>query len=82
MMTSRSTHVADIISFFLVAKKYSILYMYHIFFFIHLLVNIHVLAIVNTGVHVSFETMFSSGYAHICPGAALLYPMVALFLAF
>ena len=56
--------------------------MYHIFFFIHLLVNIHVLAIVNTGVHVSFETMFSSGYAHICPGAALLYPMVALFLAF
>ena len=73
MLISRSIHVAanGIISFFLMAEKYSIVYMYNIFF-IHSSVDghlgcFHVLAIVNsaamnTGVHVSFQSMFSSRY--------------------
>ena len=57
--------------FLFMAKYYSIVYMYHSFF-IHSSVNghlsrFHVLAIVNstavnTGIHVSFEILVSSGY--------------------
>ena len=64
MTTSRSIHVVakGIISFFFVAERYSVVYIYHIFF-THLSGNghldrIHVLAIisssaVNIRVHVS-----------------------------
>ena len=72
MTLSRSIHVAanGIISFFLMAEQYSIVYMHHTL--IHSYVNghlgcSHVLAIlnsaaVNIGVHVSFQTMFFSAY--------------------
>ena len=65
MIISSSIHVGanGIISFFLMAEQYSIVYIHHIFF-IHLsvdgrLVGFHVLAIVNIavmniGLHVSF----------------------------
>ena len=62
----------------------SIVYMYHNFF-IHSSVNghlgcFHILAIVNSaavnsGVHVSFSTLVSSGYM---PGVGLLCHMVVL----
>ena len=62
--------------------------MHHIFF-IYSSVNghlgcFHVLAIVNsaamnTGVHVSFQIIFSPG---VCPGVGLLDHMVTLFLVF
>ena len=71
MIISRSIHVAanGVISSFLMAEKYSIVYIYHIFF-IHSSVNghlgcFHVLAIinsaaVNTRVPISFQiTVFS-----------------------
>ena len=73
MTIPRSIHVAanDIILFFLLAGEYSIVYIYHIFF-IHSSVDGHLgcfqdLAIVNsaamnTEVHVSFRTVFFSGY--------------------
>ena len=73
MTISRSIHVTanDIISFFLMAEQYSVVYMYHIFF-IHSSIDgylgcFHVLAVVNsasmnTGLHVSFWSMFFSGY--------------------
>ena len=73
MTISRSIHDAanGIISFFLMAEWYSIVYIYHIFF-IHSSVNghlgcFHVLAIVssaavNTWVYVSFQIRVLSGY--------------------
>ena len=72
MTISRFIHVAanGIISF-LTAEYYSIVCMYHIFF-IHFSVDghlgyFHVLTVVNSavmniGVHVSFQIMFSSRY--------------------
>ena len=73
MIISRSIHVAanGIISFFSVAKYYSIVYMYHSFF-IHSSVSgrlgcFHVLAIINSvavniGVTASFEIVVFSAY--------------------
>ena len=69
---SRSIHVAaNGISLSLMAKQYSIVYMYHVFF-IHSSVDehlgcFHVLAIVDSasvsiGIHVSLWAMFFSGY--------------------
>ena len=68
MTDSRSIHISinDFVSFFLVAEKYSIIYMYHIFIYSSVdghLGCFHVLAIVNSaavnpGVHVSFELWF------------------------
>ena len=71
-IVSRSVHVAanGIISFFLMVEYYSIVYIQHLI--IHSFVDghlgyFHVLAIVNsaamnTGVHISFQTLFFSGY--------------------
>ena len=73
MIISRSIHVATngISSFFLMPEWYSVVYMFHIFF-IHSSVNghlggFHVLAtvnsaVMNTGVHVNFQTMFFARY--------------------
>ena len=73
MLISRSIHVAanGIISFFEMAEKYSVVCICYIFL-LHLFVDgrlgcFHVLAVVNsasinTGVQVSFQTMFFSGY--------------------
>ena len=73
MIISRSIHAAanGIISFFIMAEQYSIIYMYHIFF-LHSPVHghlgcFHVLGIVNSaamtiGVHVSFQTIVFSRY--------------------
>ena len=73
MTISRSILVAanGIISFFLRAKQYPIVYMYHIFF-VHSSVYghlgcFHVLVIVNCatmniGEHASFQIMFFSGF--------------------
>ena len=70
---SKSIHIAanGIVSFFLMAEWYLIIYIYHIFFihssFDGYLGFLHFLAIVNsaaknTGVHVSFWAMVFSGY--------------------
>ena len=72
LIISRSISVANgIISFFLTAEYYSIVCMYHIFF-VHYSVDghlghLHVLTIVNSAAmniraHVSFQTMFFSGF--------------------
>ena len=83
MIISRSIHVAanGIISFFLMAKYYSIVYMYHIFF-IHSSVDgylgcFHVLAFVyrvvmNIRVHVSFRIMVSPHGIAGLPGSSIL----------
>ena len=70
------------------AELYSIVYMYHNFF-IHSSVNghlgcFHVLAIVNnaamnSGIHVSFSVLVSSGYM---PRSEIVESLVVLFLVF
>ena len=90
MIISRSIHVAanGIISFFLMAKYYSIVYMYHSFF-IHSSVDgylgcFRVLATANSaamniGCMYPFELWFSSD---ICPRVGLLDHILVLFLVF
>ena len=70
------------------AEQFSIVYMYHNFF-IHSSVNghlgcFHVLAVVNSaamnsGIHVSFSSLVSSGYV---PRVRMLGHMAVLFLVF
>ena len=74
VIISRSIHVAanGITSFFFMAEQYSVLYIYIHHIFIHSSVDrhlgcFHVLVIVNSavmniGVHVSFQTMVFSAY--------------------
>ena len=79
-----------IVSFFLMAESYSIIYMYPIFF-IHSSVDghlgcFHVLAIVNsaavnTGVMYPFQLEFSS-FPDIRPGVGLPDHVATLFLVF
>ena len=90
MIISRSIYIVanDITSFFPVAEKYSIVYMYHIFC-IHSFVNRHLgfiyaFAIVysaemNIGMHYCFKLLFA---VDICQGTVLLDHMLALFLVF
>ena len=80
MTLSRSIHVAanGIISFFLMAKQCSIVYMNHIFLIqypvdghldcFHVLVIV-ISASLNIRVHVSFQTVF---YFECMPGVGLL----------
>ena len=87
MIIYKSIHVAadGIISFFLMAEEYSIVYMYHIFF-IHSsvdghLVCFHILAIVNRVaknivVNILSDHIF---FLDISPGVGLFDHMVALF---
>ena len=87
MIIYKSIHVAadGIISVFLMAEEYSIVYMYHIFF-IHSsvdghLVCFHVLAIVNRVaknivVNILSDHIF---FLDISPGVGLFDHMVALF---
>ena len=90
MIISSYIHVAanGIVSFFLMAEKYSIVYMYHIFF-IHSSVDGHlgcflVLAIMNSaamniGMHVSFWVIVLSGYI---TRSGIADHIVILFLSF
>ena len=85
MTVSRSIHVTanGIISFFLVAAQYFIVYTHRILF-IHSSVDgylgcFHVFTIVllNVGVHVSFWIMFLPGYT---PSSGIWGHVIALFL--
>ena len=87
MIIYKSIHVAadGIISVFLMAEEYSIVYMYHIFF-IHSsvdghLVCFHVLAIVNRVAKNSVVNILSDHifFLDISPGVGLFDHMVALF---
>ena len=85
MIFSRSIHVAakGIISFFLIAEEYSIVYMYLIFFmnsFTDVHLNcVHVLVAVNNYPMNLFELQICLG---VCPGVKLLDHMAPLFLVF